>query len=84
MLRSAAPPLMIWRASEHHPHSLVIRIECCAISLDKACCTLNDPIFPQGETPLMMRRASTKSGLWAHEIPQLEVGCLLIETGHHR
>jgi hypothetical protein len=34
----------------------------------------------RGETPLHLRRASRESGVWCHEIPFLEPGCLLIES----
>jgi putative AlgH/UPF0301 family transcriptional regulator len=34
----------------------------------------------RGETPLHLRRVSRESGVWCHEIPVLEPGCLLIES----
>jgi len=34
----------------------------------------------QAETPYYMRRASQHSGVWVHEISELEKGCILIEV----
>mmetsp|Transcript_6584 Transcript_6584/g.15054 ORF Transcript_6584/g.15054 Transcript_6584/m.15054 type:complete len:325 (-) Transcript_6584:138-1112(-) len=35
----------------------------------------------KAETPFWMRRASLHTGLWAHELWDIEQGCLMIETG---
>lgn len=37
----------------------------------------------QAETPFYMRRASREIGVWAHELAQLEQGCILIENPQH-
>lgn len=35
----------------------------------------------KAETPAWMRRLSRETGVWAHEVSDLERGCLLVETG---
>lgn len=34
----------------------------------------------RSETPVHLRRASRESGIWCHEIPLIEPGCILIES----
>jgi len=38
----------------------------------------------QSETPLWMRRASLNAGVYAHEISEIEKGCVLIEVPHEK